>query len=600
MIHKEPLDIFRLIECQAESTPDNLALLAPDRSPLTYQGLYAHLSAMRGALRARGIGPCDPVALVLQTAPEMGVAFLTIASHAIAAPLNANYSSDEFDFYLTDLAARAVIVQAGSDSPVREVARAQSIPLIELSPALDARAGLFTLAGGDGMPVAEGCRAQPGDRALILHTSGTTSRPKQVPLTHANLCSSAYQIRASLQLTSADRCLNIMPLFHIHGLLAGVLATLAAGASVVCPPGFRAPEFFAWLETFRPTWYSAVPTMHQAILARAALTQTKVVDCPLRFIRSCSSALPPQLLSELETTFGVTVIEAYGMTEAAHQIACNPLPPGQRKPGTVGVATGTEIAIMDEQGRNVALGESGEIVIRGANIMHGYAHNPEANARAFTDGWFRTGDQGYLDADGYLAITARLKEIINRGGEKIAPREVDEVLLRHPAVAQAVAFAVPDATLGEEVAAAVVLKEELPLPERELQEFASLHLAAFKVPRSIVILQDIPRGPTGKIQRSNLAKALGPLLLPALKNRPRAAFVEPRTPTEKALAKIWSQVLDLEQIGVHDEFLALGGDSLLAGQIASTMREVLHKDVSLLAFFRAATLHELARYVDGL
>ena len=291
---------------------------------------------------------------------------------------------------------------------------------------------------------------------------------------------SARNIAQSLELTASDRCLNVMPLFHVHGLVGALLSSISSGASVVCCPGFVAPKFFEWVDEFRPTWYTAVPTIHQSVVARASKPQSH----SFRFIRSCSSALAPSLMEEMESAFGVPVIEAYGMTEAAHQMASNPLPPGKRKPGSVGIAAGPEIAIMD-----------GEVAVRGPNIH--------------TDGWFRTGDQGYLDEEGYLFLTGRTKEIINRGGEKIAPREIDEVLLLHPSVAQAIAFAVPDPSLGEVVAAAVVLRSGSIVTDRELREFAAQHLADFKVPAKILFVDEIPKGPTGKIQRIGLAAKLG-------------------------------------------------------------------------------------------
>ena len=501
--------IPHLVLSSAQNSPDRPALLAPNRVPLMYAQLASGVAAVDARLGELGIGRNDRVAMVLPNGPEMALAFLWVASAAASAPLNPAYRAPEFDFYLSDLDARALVVLPGDDSPAVAVARARHIPVIELIPCTDGPAGLFTLVG-EARPLASSAGpAQPDDLALVLHTSGTTSRPKMVPLTHRNLCASADSIRQSLQLTPRDRCLNVMPLFHIHGLDAALLASWSAGASVVCTPGFYAPQFFPWLETFQPTWYTAVPTMHQAILARAAANQDVIAAARLRFIRSCSAALPPKVMAELERTFNAPVIEAYGMTEASHQMASNPLPPGIRKPGSVGVAAGPEVAIMAEDGDELLpAGEIGEIVIRGPNVMHGYANNPEANARAFTQGWFRTGDQGYMDEDGYVFITGRLKEIINRGGEKISPREVDEVLLDHPAVAQAVTFALPDADLGEDVAAAVVLREP-GATEKELRRFASLRLAPFKVPRRIVIVDEIPKGPTGKIQRIGLAERLG-------------------------------------------------------------------------------------------
>jgi oxalate---CoA ligase len=345
---------------------------------------------------------------------------------------------------------------------------------------------------------------------MVLHTSGTTSRPKIVPLSVANLCASARHIRNTLRFTPADVGLNIMPLFHIHGLIAGVLAPLSAGARVFCTPGFNALKFFAWMDEAHPTWYTAVPTMHQAIVQRAKGNAGIIARNPLRFLRSSSSSMPPQVIKALEEIFHAPLIEAYGMTEATHQMASNPLPPGARKPGTVGMAAGPEIAIMGEGGALLAAGETGEIVIRGPNVTAGYEANPKANAEAFTHGWFRTGDQGTLDGDGYVSITGRLKEIINRGGEKVSPREVDEILMDHPAVAQVVCFGMPHARLGEEVAACVVLREGGDaVTERELQDFVGLRAADYKVPKKILFMDEIPKGATGKLQRIGLAAKLG-------------------------------------------------------------------------------------------
>jgi acyl-CoA synthetase (AMP-forming)/AMP-acid ligase II/acyl carrier protein len=407
---------------------------------------------------------------------------------------------------------------------------------------------------------------------------------------------SAQNIRATLALGPTDRCLNIMPLFHIHGLVGALLSSLAARASVVCTPGFYAPEFFAWVKTFQPTWYTAVPTMHQAILARASQEADVLSHSSLRLIRSSSAPLPPQVLAELERVFRVPVLEAYGMTEAAHQMASNPLPPRPRKAGSVGRAAGPDIAILDEAGNRLPPGTKGEIAIQGANVMRGYENNPEANATTFTHGWFRTGDQGYLDADGYLFLTGRIKEIINRGGEKIAPREVDEVLLDHPAVAQAVAFALPHPRLGEEVAAAVVVRSAMTATEQELRAFAATRLADFKVPRRIVILGEIPKGPTGKPQRIGLAERLG--LVASPEELTTAPYQAPRTPTEQTLTDIWAEVLRVPGPGIDDEFLHLGGDSILAAQVLARVRQAFGIELSLLAFFETPTIAGLAGLVE--
>jgi len=487
------------------------AVSAPEIAALTFSGLRAQIDDTIAALNGVGIGRGDRVAIVLPNGPEMAVAFLAIAAGAASAPLNPGYRADEFEFYLSDLKARAIVVEAAAEGPALEAAAKLGVPIIRLAPTPPAGAGRFTLDLSAFKPAvpASGGAAAPDDIALVLHTSGTTSRPKIVPLTQANVAASARNIGAVTSFTAEDRGLVIMPLFHIHGLIAGVLAPLAAGGSVFCSPGFNALKFFGWMKEARPTWYTAVPTMHQAILTRASKSTDIIAANPLRFIRSSSSSLPPQVLAELEQVFGTRVIESYGMTEAAHQMTSNLLLPGDRKPGTVGVAAGPDVAIMDLDGNLLARGATGEIVIRGENVTPGYENNAKANGEAFTNGWFRTGDQGVMDADGFLSITGRLKEIINRGGEKISPREVDEVLMNHPAVQQVVTFAIPHEKLGEEVGAVVVLREGQEIGERALRDFAAQSLADFKVPRKILFMAEIPKGATGKLQRIGLAAKLG-------------------------------------------------------------------------------------------
>jgi acyl-CoA synthetase (AMP-forming)/AMP-acid ligase II len=435
----------------------------------------------------------------------MALTFLAVTSCATAAPLNPGYREDEFRFYMEDLGAKALITLP-EDTSEAHAAAGQGVIRLAVEGRGDSMA--FTFAGRElrsGAPE----ETSPDDVALVLHTSGTTARPKVVPLTLGNLAASASNIVASLRLAPADRCLNVMPLFHIHGLMAGLLSPLAAGGSVVCSPGFEAFRFFGWLGEQRPTWYTAVPTMHQMVLSRAERSPEAARAARLRFLRSSSAPMPPVVMEGLESVFGAPLIEAYGMTEASHQMATNPLPPGTRKPGSVGLGAGVEVAVMDEDGSLLPEGAPGEVVVRGPNVTPGYENNPAANAASFTDGWFRTGDEGRLDRDGYLHLTGRLKELINRGGEKVSPREVDEVLLTHPAVAQAVAFALPHDRLGEEVAAAVVLAGGATAGERELREHAARHLADFKVPRRIVFVSEIPKGPTGKLQRIGLAAKLG-------------------------------------------------------------------------------------------
>tara|TARA_R110000751_G_scaffold307890_1_gene433847 strand:- start:49739 stop:51292 length:1554 start_codon:yes stop_codon:yes gene_type:complete len=499
--------IFDIVNAQQSDSP---AIGAPDRVSLSYGELGLLLQQIADALNGCGIGRGDRVAIVLPNGPEMATAFLGVSACASAAPLNPAYKSNEFSFYLDDLKAKAVIVEAGSTSPVIEAANELGIPVLPIQWAQPDAAGFFFFADNalHGTPAKSGWSVAT-DEALVLHTSGTTSRPKVVPLSTDNVLASGSNVARTLRLDETDVGLNIMPLFHIHGLIASLLSSMTAGAHVVCTPGFNALKFFQWFDAVRPTWYTAVPTMHQAILSRAARNAAAIGHSRLRFVRSSSSSLPPPVMEELEATFQCPVVEAYGMTEAAHQMASNPLPPKARKSGTVGLAAGPEVAIMAEDGALKAPGESGEIVIRGPNVFAAYENNPQANASAFTDGWFRTGDLGNLDAEGYLTISGRLKEIINRGGEKIAPREVDDVLQAHPAIDQVVTFAMPHDKLGEAVAAVVVFKEGASAEVSDIRAFASERLAAFKVPATIIIMDELPKGATGKLQRIGLAEKLG-------------------------------------------------------------------------------------------
>ena len=489
--------------------PAGAAINAPGRDALTFDGLRALIERTGETLNGFGLGREDPIAIVLPNGPEMATAFLGVASAATAAPLNPGYRAEEFDFYLSDLEARAVLVQRGDSSPVLDVAAKPRHPDRRADPLHRPTRGRVHARGRHLRRGRAARRREADDVALVLHTSGTTARPKIVPLRQRNVCASAAHIRETLSLTPDDRCLNIMPLFHIHGLIAGVLASVGAGGCTWCSPGFNAMQVFGWLQDAQPSWYTAVPTMHQLILTRAGRNAEILANTELRLIRSSSSSLPPSVMAELEATFHAPVIESYGMTEAAHQMTSNPMPPLDRKPGSVGLPAGPEIAIMDDVGAIQALGARGEVVIRGPNVTDGYLNNPDANATAYTRGWFRTGDQGVLDDEGYLTITGRLKEIINRGGEKISPREVDEALLLHPAVGQAVTFAMPHDRLGEEVAAAVVLRDGQTAEEREIRRFVGERLADFKTPRRIVILDEIPKGATGKVQRIGLAEKLG-------------------------------------------------------------------------------------------
>ena len=500
--------------------------------------------------------------------------------------MNPRYRRAEIEFHLTDLGISALVVPEDEDPPALNVATQLGVQILRL--ACDER-GLPAALVAD--RIVQRCRKNRGvtNQALLLHTSGTTARPKIVPLSHANLVTSSQNIARSLALTPHDRCLNVMPLFHIHGLVGALLASLAAGSSVALPRDFDPTCFFDWLDACEATWYTAVPAIHQAVLAMAPQHAAVLARRHLRFVRSSSAALPPTVMAALERVFDAPVVEAYGMTEASHQIATNPLPPWVRKSGSVGLPAGPDVAILSEDGAFLPREVQGEICIRGETVMTAYEHNDDANAHAFHEGWLRTGDQGFFDADGYLRISGRLKEMINRGGEKVSPLEVEAVLLRHAAIAEAAVFSIPHPTLGEDVAAAVVLLPGATIAESNLRQWLQGYLADIKVPQQIVIVDSLPRGSTGKVQRL--------LLADAFRNRLCAAFVAPSTPTEHTLAEIWREVLGLERVGVFDNFMSLGGDSLKAVRVISRLRQVLGVEVAVAELFARPVLAEFAEAV---
>jgi acyl-CoA synthetase (AMP-forming)/AMP-acid ligase II len=585
--------LYDLLQGHARRFAEAPAILAPDCRPLSYRRLYRHIEDVGRTLRAKGIGRDDRLAVLMPNGPELAVAIVAVAANAACASINPAYSAEELDRYFADLRPRALIVPAALDGPARRVAQARGVPVFDLTPTGEA-AGLFTLAGAAaGEPSSD--PIGPGTTALFLFTSGTTSRPKIVPLTHANICTSAFSAVAALQLSEADRCLNVLPLFHGHGLIATVMTSLAAGGGVVCTPGCDVNRFFGWLREFAPTWYSAVPTMHQAILAQARLNPDQIAGIRLRLVRSASAPLPPRVFAELEKTFDTSVIEFYGMTETASApIACNPLPPRRSKPGSVGIPVGLDVAILNDRGDVLPAGQAGHVTVRGGSVMPGYDGDAAATAAAFSGDWFKTGDQGFFDDEGYLYLSGRTREMINRGGENIAPREVDEALLEHPAVAEAVTFAVPHATLGEDVAAAVVLRPTTGATPKDIRQFVAGRLADFKVPRQVLIVEQLPKGSTGKVQRIGLTEKLG------LGSAATPTFAAPRTPLEAILAGIWADVLRLERVGIHDDFFALGGDSLLAAHVLTSIHDAMHLEVGVVSLFDAPTVAEMAEYLETL
>ncbi len=484
---------------------DNVALTSETNSKLLYGELKLFVNKISRQLAGNGITNKDRAAIILPNGPYMASSFLAISSYMSAAPLNPAYKTNEYEFYLKDLSPKIVIVEPNSKNNVIEVAKKLKIPICEIKIQKDSPPGLFDLFEKS----SEYSLPEENDEALVLHTSGTTSRPKIVPLTNKNIFSSAVNISKSLELSEIDHCLNIMPLFHIHGLIAILATSMKVGASVCASNGFNAIKFLELAKSEKITWYSGVPTMHQAILLRTEKNLELAKDLKLRFLRSSSASLPPAVFKKLNSIFKCPVIEAYGMTEATHQMTSNPLPPKIQKPGFVGIPAGPDVCIMDDNDKILNQGEVGEVCIKGNNVTLGYDNNPEANKKSFSNGWFRTGDQGYFDQDGYLKISGRLKEIINKGGEKISPLEVDNILMDHPLIEQAVCFGYKDKMLGEEIAAAIIVKKGQNCSEIDVKNYAEEKLAKFKIPKKIFFVNEIPKGATGKLQRNILAKNFG-------------------------------------------------------------------------------------------
>ena len=485
---------------------DDLIFLTSEKNEkLSYGEFKIFNEKISRQLAATNIINSDRAAIVLPNGPLMASSFLSISSYMSAAPLNPSYKQEEFEFYLDDLKPKFLLVEPNSKSLAVIAAKNLNIPVFEMKISVNQPLGTFELFDKE----TNYKNPKDYDEALVLHTSGTTSRPKIVPLSNLNIFTSAVNISKSLKLTADDHCLNIMPLFHIHGLIAVLSASAKVGASVCASNGFNALKFLDLAETQNITWYSGVPTMHQAILLRAQKNSDKAKKLNLRFIRSSSASLPPAIFEQLNEIFQTPVIEAYGMTEATHQMASNPLPPAIQKPGLVGMPAGPEICIMNDKNEKLSQGEIGEICIKGDNVTNGYENNTEANKQSFVNDWFRTGDEGFFDEDGYLKISGRLKEIINKGGEKISPLEVDNILMDFPPIDQALCFGYKDKMLGEDIAVAIKLKENKSCTEDDIKSYANEKLAKFKIPKKIFIVEDIPKGATGKLQRIGLAKKFG-------------------------------------------------------------------------------------------
>ena len=479
-----------------------IKIIADDNTVVNKQTLESLVKKNSRVLLQNQVNKNENVAIVLNNSIDFVVSFFSIVNVGVSAPLNPNYTEAEFSFYFKDLKPKIIISNFEENHPAILCAKKNNIKVIKIEN--------FSFVDAVKNKIKTEIKtSNSNDIALILHTSGTTSKPKMVPLNHKNLVTSAKNIGKTLKLSIKDKNIILMPSFHIHGIVASILAPLVFGGKIVILPRFNALSFFKSLEKHSPTWFTGVPTMLQAVLDRASRNSKIISKSKLRFIRSSSASLPTSILTEIEKVFKVPVIESYGMTEASHQMTSNLLPPKKRKVGSVGVPTGINVKTVDDNFKKLKADQVGEILIKGKSILKKYIASKDINRNAFINGWFRTGDLGYLDKDGYLYISGRIKEIINRGGEKISPKEVDEVFTSNKKVNKAVSFAVKHPKLGEDIALAVVLNNNIKCTANELKQFAKNKLAGFKIPKQILFLDEIPLGATGKIQRIGLAKKLG-------------------------------------------------------------------------------------------
>ncbi len=585
---------------QAKHHPDSPAIFAPDKSFITYQQLETKVNQVSEVLLQNGFGN-QRIAVVMQNSPEMVVAFYAISDVAAFVPLNPAYSTEEFKNYMELMGVDALLLQAGTYPSAQAAAQDMSIPLIFLYPGSTGIAGDFQInCAGVSKPATPAGILRSSDTAVVMHTSGTTGLPRIVSLTHANL--NSFIADACLaDITENDRCVHITPLFHIGGIVGPVLSTAATGGSIISIPSFSPKEFLQIIDELSPTWYAAGPAIHQAVIQYIEAEGIKPARYRLRYVRASGAPLPVQTEEKLAAYFNAVVVKVYGLTETSGTGTFTSPIAGKNKHGSVGSPFGCEVAIMDENGCVLAAGEAGAVFIKGSGVTCGYENNETANLQSFHNGWFMTGDQGYFDEDGCLFITGRTKELINRGGVKISPYEVEDALCRHPDILEAAVFAAPHFVFGEAPAAMVVLKPGSATTPRQLKIFLRDKIAQFKIPQQILIVEKIPRGATGKVQRSKLFDCSSELIQSNATEKvfcQTSEFQVPGTDTEKMLKTIWQKIFKIDEISIRDDFMELGGDSLSAAVLFSEINQLLGKKFSINTILTYRTIERLALLLE--
>jgi acyl-CoA synthetase (AMP-forming)/AMP-acid ligase II len=582
------ITIVDVIRDRARVVPQAPALLAPGRTTLTFAMLVEAIDYAIERLHQAGFGRGDRIALALPEGPEMAVAVLAVSGCATCVPLSSELDEASYRVALEALRIDALIV-GDANTSAAHTADLLGIPVVGVSFDRSGPAGVFRLVAATSRSPRGADPPASDDVALVLHTSGTVQRPKAVPLAHRMLVAPALERARQYGLGARDRCLCVRPLFTRGGLARCLFPALVVGGSVVCTPGPRGHSLVEWLAHFAPTFYSGAPAIHRALLDEIE-ARASVPPLALRFILSASAPLPPALAERLERTLGVPVLQGYGMTETG-VVAQNPLPPRRSRVGSVGLPAGNEFTIVGDGDRPLPPNEIGEIVVRGPEVFSGYENDPAGNEQAFIDGWFRTGDLGHVDADGFLFIDGRAKELINRGGFKVSPSAVDAALLRHPEITDAITFGVPHATLGEDVVAAVVVRNGRALGASAVRDFAVRNLAAFMVPSQIVLIDDLPRSASGKVRRTDIAALLQSQLRPP--------FTAPRGDREALVARVFSDVLGVGSVGAFDNFFELGGDSLRGAQIVTRVNAEARTGLDVGSLFRSPTVAEFASELES-
>ena len=609
----ETTTIRSLIDLKAEQLPTKTFLISPEsKNQLTFKELQREIHHLVHRLQDMGLSKGDKVAFMLDNSIFTVVLFLgAMYGGFVPVPLNVEAGQAQLEYILHHCDTRAVFTSNEYASSLRKINDNSNlkIQIIQMSTAIK------TGVDKSHIPDIPLPQLQAEDDAILVYTSGSTGRPKGVLVSHRNVIAGSMNTITAHKLTSNDRSLCVLPLYHMNAQIITLLPTLLSAGSVVLPYRFNVNSFWDWVIEYHCTWFALVPTIISQLLHWAdPYAENREVDLDhVRFARTSSAPLAPHQHRAFEEKFELLLIEAMGSTEAGSVIFSNPLPPAERKIGSPGIPFGFETRIIDSAGHELPQGQKGEITIRGPSVMKGYYKAPSETAEAIhPDGWLHTGDLGYMDEDGYVFIVGRAKELIIKGGENIAPREIDEAMEHHPLVMEAVAVGIPDPILGQDIIAYAVLKPGTSCGKQELLEFCEQRLGPFKTPSRITFVEKLPKGPSGKVQRLKLIDHEGDSISSKMslteevksdrrqrKTGIQQPFMPPRTPVEKIIMDIWQELLRTDNLSIHDNFFELGGFSLLASRILTRLRKRFFIDLTLHFFFEYPTVAQQAVIIDN-